>query len=659
MKKIIIIFAFVFLNSCNFYGKKTAINFAEKNTITKEVKVESTLKGLWFIGSKSNALTFNGDGIGEYISPLGTFSARGVTTTYDEKANAFAVAIALSGKNGTASMSGQIYLDNNENKHMEVFFTYNVLTTNPYFNKNYGETLRFLKSSVDVPISTKFDAVSSSIPLSASTSTKVGVWINKDTGSVNNSDLNIIAIDEKTGLVMASYYWKNNNETVAVDLFGYIPSESSSSQNSLSLIGKAKDNSFALAITGSFNTISSSSAPSKDYLNVIINISTATGEKVTYGSTKSTGALFVNTGTHYKEIREALTMIDLTDNGAANAVSNLNYGTPSQALKVAFDTGGEFNWVNSTQCTANPCVNYGHHQYNQAKSSSFSWVDKVPRERGWGPWGTSMANSGTDIVQFGGDNIRTDLGLITNFEDTAQFQEFLWDGAMPIPSFSSGGSYGPISNIVMDFVKKGTIDPSKIQVTFDYPSDGESNAGNFIIGGWDSDKVDLNSKLILKQKDFAIPYLWTTPLFGVKVGDQFISIDRTVTLFALDTGASSLKGDTEKMKEVIDIVTKNNFPNLTYYMGEDINGKVGELVLVKDNYYRLIEQGEYKGTKRLQIQPLDGLKNLWLQGTTLLQLIYTVYNYELVISPLGELYLQSNGMWIFNKKGGQKVIQTK
>jgi hypothetical protein len=216
-------------------------------------------------------------------------------------------------------------------------------------------------------------------------------------------------------------------------------------------------------------------------------------------------------------------------------------------------------------------------------------------------------------------------------------------------------------------VTNGIIDPNKVSVSFSY--DKVSKTGRYFIGSdyVDPNLVDTESKITLVQNDYldsdspsdpyAVSYLWTASLNSVKVGGQEVSeIDPTVTRFAFDTGASALKGDTDQMNKVLVLIGSAS-PKIEYSMGLDNDGNNGRFVLTSDQYRRTIDQGEDAGTQQVQVQPLDGLPDLWLQGTTLLENLYSVFKYKVSFNAKGDLVLNAQEVNLYNKQNGPEIIR--
>ena len=589
-----------------------------------------------------------------------------------------AISISLMNENKIIStMTGQAYIDKNTKQlKLQLFHVLN--RGESYLNR--CETLFFTKTNDTQPLINKYDPPAVNI----SSDNLIGSWHDSN----NLPGLNIIYIKDNN--ISASYFYRdpNTKEEFLIKLKGYIQQRIIKNNYSFSLSGTS--HSFATTTKGKVNSFSMSligeiiDNGTEYKIKSSMNLAHAYGEKVNYSSVRSQGAYFTkskNSTFAYQQIQNSIEKLPFTNNGATNWVSNMKIGS-SQTLKLALDTGGNYDWVNSTQCTVDACTKYNHTQFDTI-STSFKWIDRSVTKHDWGPWGNSMANLGFDLIKI--DPTRKayprEINLIEKFIPPSggnmdQFKELLWDGALAIPSFSSGGKPNDpnyrISNIMVDLVTSGTIDPNKLTVSFYY--DKETKKGNYVIGSdkIDETKVDIESKITLEQKNYsdseipkdpyAVSYLWSTALNSVKVGGEIISgIDPSKTVFAFDTGSSSLKGDSEKMLEVKNklIIGAKNSPTIEYSMGVNKNGQPGRFVIGPDQYNQTIDQGDLSGTKQIQVQQLGSVPDLWVQGTTLLEDLYSVFTYDISFNIKGELVLKAKSVALYNKIKGPKIIQPK
>jgi hypothetical protein len=573
--------------------------------------------------------------------------------------NATAVSMSLiHAKEGkslvTSTMTGQIY-QKEGNAILEVF---HVLQTGGSLSS--GETLFFKKiRKTFAPITPP------TLSSMASNDSFIGSW--HDGGGI--ASLNIVYIEDQKIYATYRHVPEGYHTGILIKLKGFF-SRSDDANFIFSLSGisplfkDAVNEPFTISLSGVITQNETSYHCSSS-----INLAHAYGAGVTYSAVRSEGGYYtkpINSSNTYKILENTLEALNFTNNGATNWVSNIAIGEQgTQSLRMALDTGGNFDWVNSSQCQTNVCTE-GHTQFDTIQSSTFRWIDKVPKTKDWGPWGTTLANLGFDAMNLQPTDLDTgafkELNLITSFDDTAQFRELLWDGALAVPAYSSGGNpydiKAKIDNIILDLVTNGVIDPNKVFVSFNY--DEDEARSQYIIGSdvVNANEVDLDSKITLTQEDYQpVPYLWATSLKSVKVGGNEVSgIASNVTRFSFDTGASALKGDTDKMNEVLNLIGVGS-PDIEYNMGVDSDGNDGRFVLTSNQYRRTIEQGEDAGTQQVQVQPLDGLPNLWLQGTTLLEDLHSVFKYRVSFNTKGDLVLNAQEVNLYNKKNGPKIIQ--
>jgi hypothetical protein len=614
------------------------------------VFAQSTLVGTWET-EDGGKLEINELLVGYY-----TKTGLKLQLTANELPNASSksTAISMSMKsaiNLTGTMTGQIYEDGG-NTRLEVFY----VLENGNDIAGSAETLFFKKTSSVIPLLNFTPVSNTNFP------DLIGPWLD-GSGIVG---LNIVYVKDTQAYATFSYVPVGYNTSVLIKLKGFISQIASGYSFSLSgispLFKDDKNEPFTMSLAG---VIKPNSNQLK--LSASMNLAHALGKGFSYSVVRSEGAYFTKATQGrfaYKTAENVLEQINFTNNGASNWVAPIKIGL-NQSLKMALDTGGNFDWVNSTQCRSTVCT-IGHTQYNPLNSNTFGWIDQNPKQKDWGPWGTTMANLGHDIVNVQPTTLTTGffkgINLITKFDETDQFREMLWDGALAVPSYSSGGNpydiKQAIDNIIIDLVASGTIDPSKVNVSFSY--DKSTGLGKYTIGmdSVDSNLIDLNSKITLAQNDYKpVPYLWTASLKSVKVGDTEVSgINPAVTRFAFDTGASALKGDTTKMNEVLGYIG-NNGPNIEYTMGVDKDGKDGKIVLTSQQYRRTIDQGQNVGTQQVQVQPLDGLPNLWLQGSTLMEDLYTVFKYNVSFNAKGDLILNAREVNLYNKINGPQTIK--
>ena len=670
-----ITFLLISLLQCFIYGQDKKINLVgtwSTDDGLRTITIDSLLNGTYENESNGRTLKFIANQLPNNTS-IDTLETTAVSISLmndkegDDKVN--------------STMTGQayIYKDSKTKKYAPKLQLFHVLKTE---NKdlNSGETLFFIKTDNTSPT-----VINKASPSEISSDDLIGSWLdsNKDIG------LNIVYIDGNYISATYNYQEPTTKESFLIKLKGYIqPTANGSYFFSLSGISHSfatttikdkfvKVNSFSMSLVGEIID-----NPDVIYsMKSSMNLAHAYGANDTYSAVRSKGAYFTKSKTSnfpYQQIKNSMERLNFTNNGATNWVSDMKIGS-TQTLKMALDTGGNYDWVNSTQCTLDACTKYDHTQFDP-KSTTFKWIDRTITPHDWGPWGKSDANLGFDFVEIEQDKaFPREINLIKEFikpdgGSMDQFNELLWDGALAIPSFSSGGKPNDpnyrISNIMVDLVTSGTIDPKNLTVSFYY--DKVTGKGTYVIGSGviDATKVDIESKITLDQKNYAdldiptdpyaVSYLWSTALNSVKVGGELISgIDPSKTVFAFDTGSSALKGDSIKMVNLNKKLKSElkNLPTIEYSMGFNNLGEVGRFVITPEQYNQEIEKGDKINTKQIQVQDLSKVPNLWCQGTTLLEDLYSVFTYDISFNTRGELVLKARNVELYNKVGGPQIIQ--
>jgi hypothetical protein len=342
------------------------------------------------------------------------------------------------------------------------------------------------------------------------------------------------------------------------------------------------------------------------------------------------------------------------ENGASPWYAEVPLGTPGQTLKFGMDTGGNFIWVTSSLCDKTGCVHYGNGEFIYQKSGSFAWVDQKPQTVDFGPWGSMVVQTGKD--DFGvapGKTSSTTLYLSQKYSCT-EFAQLDWDGGIALPSGTRYAQPG-LSFFVGDLMNAGLIDPTRPYISFE--TDLATKKGSCRIGGFDPDAFDPNAGIRMPWKEYTqypgVGYIWSTPLQKYAVGGKTVAEN---VLFCLDSGSSQFKGDNRIMLDTLDLIrTLPSPPDVAITVGESTAGGPGEIVVPPSVYEVLIQAGPQQGKVLPEFQPL-GLENLVLVGSVVLDLFYTIYEYEVTGSP-GQYVLEPVAFWVFNKAGGPPLLK--
>ncbi|RBP85797.1 peptidase A24 [Marinomonas rhizomae] len=375
------------------------------------------------------------------------------------------------------------------------------------------------------------------------------------------------------------------------------------------------------------------------------------------------------------------------NNGASPWYAYVGLGTTAQALKFSFDTGSNFIWVTSSLCGSDTCHHYGDTEFVYDKSTSFSWISTKPINVDFGPWGSMQVQTGKDIftltpealekMENGLVSVSSDVYLAQSYEGS-QFRELDWDGGIGIPStmdlpdFSSVyRSYRGLTpgkepettsfHFFQSLVDQGVVNAKDPYVTF--LTDNDRKVGQAAFGQLNQDYRESREYLFLPWEPYSIAsvaYIWTSPLTSFSVGDEQLikKGDSSVPtcFFSLDSGSSQFKGDPALMDDAFKLTSLYG-KDVTIELGETDKNETGKLVIPSSIYDVFIEEGEGKGKTISQFAPLDGMNNLVLVGSVLMDYLYTVYEYK-IVSDGSQRFITPVGMWIFNKLDGVKVITT-
>jgi saccharopepsin len=340
------------------------------------------------------------------------------------------------------------------------------------------------------------------------------------------------------------------------------------------------------------------------------------------------------------------------NNGATQWFANLAIGTPGQPLKIAIDTGGSFIWTTSSLCPPDSCTHYGGGRFIWEDSSTFQWVDQKQITVSFGAWGSMIVETGRDEIAFG-TGAPLDLTMFLSAQYSGpQFDELGWDGGIGMPS---GTDYNDprTSYFPAELMNAGLWDPAMPFVSF--LTDAQSGSGSVSFGGVDLDAVDLHSAVFLPWTPYtAYPdekCLWTTALYQYLVGSDLVASN---VQFCLDSGSSQFKGDDYIMDRTLQLVATTPQPDVTLVLGVTPSGQPAQIV-VPPSVYMVQPLGN--PAKVPQFHPL-GMADIVLVGSVLMDQIYSVFWYDVTETDAG-YHLAPIGMWIFNKKDGLPLIQTR
>ena len=333
------------------------------------------------------------------------------------------------------------------------------------------------------------------------------------------------------------------------------------------------------------------------------------------------------------------------NNGATPWYTVVPVGTPGQPLKLTLDTGTNITWITSSLCSPDRCQHYSAGRFDYKASSSFAFTDCLQRPYSFGPWGTMQVESGSDVLTLSNTPLPIQLLLAADYSG-AQFRQLDWDGGIGLPS-SSAYVDGRSSFVFQTLMNDGKIDPQQPFVAFDW--DPASRRGVCQMGAVDAGKTrgpQLFLPWSLYSKVRGVEYIWSTPLLSYSVGGEVLA--RNIT-FALDSGSSQFKGDTQVMRQTLERIAQGGNPEVVLGFAD------GEITLSANLYNVEVEEGPDKGKTLPQFEPM-ALADLVLVGSLVMEYCYTVCEYRVVQCRPGVYSLAPVGVWLFNRPGGPQII---
>lgn len=342
-------------------------------------------------------------------------------------------------------------------------------------------------------------------------------------------------------------------------------------------------------------------------------------------------------------------------NGATPWYTELALGTPPQTLKIALDTGSNFNWVTSSLCGGGCCEHHGKLRFDYRASATFGWDDRSDRKVSFGPWGDMIVETGSDELGLTPTcSVRSSLFLSKHYAGP-QFAQLDWDGGIGLPASSSTRDPS-VSFVVAELMQLGLLDPELPYVSF--RTDPAARTGSCRLGSVEADAFDPASAVFLRWSPYlafpGVGYIWSAALNQLLVGDTLVASN---ALVCLDSGSSEFKGDDDIMTTALRLVSTPARPDVHLRLGTTATGETGHVLVPPSVYTVEIEAGPDKGKHLPQFRPL-GLDGLVLVGSVLMDHLYTVFEYDVTRTAAG-YELAPVGIWIFNRSGGPGLIRSR
>lgn len=318
------------------------------------------------------------------------------------------------------------------------------------------------------------------------------------------------------------------------------------------------------------------------------------------------------------------------DNGATSWYAELGLGTPAQSrLRFMIDTGTKNTWVTSNLCTTDACA--PHNKFNPSASSTYQ-TDGDPEKISFGDWGSMTITPSKDNITLHGiaNPLNVAFDMSTNYTGP-QFQELICDGGIGIPA---NMPTVPNSTEILNTLKQDGLIENTI-ASFWY--DKDKLKGEVLFGAIDHSKFHEHSVNVVPLINFPADLeCWLVNLDSMNglFADGTTQIMMTNVAFALDTGSSQFKGDTKFVDAAKKVITNNGqYPEIVKAPNtlQDYPYPVIELVLngvsyklPPEKYFVHVSDTEWS----LAFAYLGDMENEFLVGTTFLETVYSVFDFD-------------------------------
>lgn len=318
------------------------------------------------------------------------------------------------------------------------------------------------------------------------------------------------------------------------------------------------------------------------------------------------------------------------DNGATSWYTEIGLGTaPQTNLRFMIDTGTKNTWITSDLCNTDACA--PHRKFDPTASSTYQAVGK-PESVNFGAWGSMTITPSRDVIALPDLNnpLEIDFDMATEYHGS-QFQELICDGGIGIPCHTPTG---PNATLILNKLKnEGLID--KAVASFWY--DRATLQGEVQFGGMNSQKFKKGTLNKIPLMDFPEDLeCWIVNLDSMNGLFSNGSSENILSnvAFALDTGSSQFKGDAKYIQAAKDVITNHGqYPEhiSSPQKVSDFPFPVLELVLngvtyqlPPEKYFIQVSESEWS----LAFQYLADCENEFLVGTTFLETVYSVFDFE-------------------------------
>ena len=206
--------------------------------------------------------------------------------------------------------------------------------------------------------------------------------------------------------------------------------------------------------------------------------------------------------------------------------------------------------------------------------------------------------------------------------------------------------------LFQDLMISNIIDRALPYASMDF--DSFRSLGTCQMGGYDETMTTGGGLFLpwtLYGEYAGVEYLWSSDLISMTVGGTAVEPVNPLKgmLFALDSGASEFKGDDDIMNQMLTLIQSLGNPSI------ELTFEQGSINIDSSIYNVLIQEGPDQGQTLPAFRPL-GLNQLVLVGSVILDYVYSVFQYEVVVCDETTVSLAPVGVYLFNKPGYPQIV---
>jgi len=241
--------------------------------------------------------------------------------------------------------------------------------------------------------------------------------------------------------------------------------------------------------------------------------------------------------------------VELKNWGYTQFVGTLGIGTPSQKMRVIYDTGSSNTWLPGHECDEASCDKYG--KYNHHQSSSY---EELKEAQGLGEsrrptffikYGSGLVRGKViqDDVTLGGIKLKKARFGEVGYEHGHAFRKGHFSGivGLAFPSLAAANMYPLFDQVIDQKVLK------KEEFAF-YLSNRINNPSRLMLG----DSAEGSWKGDLTHHDVIENNYWSVRMADVMVGDERLNIcPRDGCKVAVDSGTSLVTGPSQHVSHLL------------------------------------------------------------------------------------------------------------